>query len=59
LLQLDIVIGNLQTPNQIFFGNGKGNFTESKSGTFVAGKTMTYALAIGDFDRDGRNDIVV
>ncbi|CAF3824214.1 unnamed protein product [Rotaria sp. Silwood1] len=57
--QLDIVVANKKTSNVgIFLGYGNGSF--SNSTTYPTGiKSDPWSLAIGDFNKDGRLDIVI
>ena len=47
--------------DQIFLNQGKGKFVEvlSSTGAFPNTKSVTRAVAVGDFDNDGRPDVLV
>ncbi len=52
---LDIVFGNMGTPNQIFFNDGQGQFAEPQNFGTETGDTN--GIAVGDVDGDGFLDI--
>jgi hypothetical protein len=45
--------------NRLFEGDGKGHFTDVTAKTGLAGTGFDIAVAIGDYDNDGREDIFV
>lgn len=49
-----------EQPAQMFLGDGKGHFSEATeaSGAYFREKRVGRGLAVGDFDNDGRPDIV-
>ena len=53
---LDLVVGNLSTPNQIYLNDGHGNFD---GGTDISSDAnATVGLAVDDINGDGRPDVV-
>ncbi len=53
----DVYISNLGWPNEIWYNDGKGLFTDS--GLRLGGHGMTRIGALGDLDNDGDLDIFV
>lgn len=47
--------------DQVFVNEGKGRFREirASSGAFPPGKSVTRAVSVGDFNNDGRPDILI
>jgi hypothetical protein len=57
--KFDIVIANEQSSNvTILLGDGKGGFRQAKGSPFSAGQ-LPNDIAIGDFNRDDKLDLVV
>jgi len=52
---LDILFGNDGSPDQVWFNEGNGSFTNSGQ---LLGNDVTYAIAVGDVDNDGDKDFV-
>ena len=50
----DLVIGNLNQPDEVWFNNGFGFFTDSGQ---RLGENMTHKVVLGDLDGDGDLDI--
>jgi hypothetical protein len=52
---VDILVGNVGIfePNEIYAGNGKGDFSQHTAGSFVTTSKSTSALAVADLDNDG------
>ena len=53
---LDVVEGNYDTPNRVYFNQGDGEFETSPSWSSTV-VTNTWQLALGDIDNDGDIDL--
>jgi hypothetical protein len=54
--RLDIMTGNINGPNTIYFGDKNFSFTRTLN--FGEKDTDTYSIAIADFDKNGWMDMV-
>ena len=50
------MVGNIDQPNRIHFGDGSGGFTDEI--TFGKSDRYTYAVAVTDLDLDGDSDVI-
>jgi hypothetical protein len=53
----DLYISNLGWPNEVWYNDGQGHFTDG--GLRLGGDGMTRMGALGDLDNDGDLDIFV
>ncbi len=59
---LDLVVGNFSTAgsqSRLYLNHGTGTFTDATATQMPVGSYPTFALALGDVDRDGDLDLVV
>jgi len=54
---LDVIVGNMDGPDRVLFGNGRGAF--GRPITFGPERGPTRAIAVGDMDANGAADVVV
>jgi hypothetical protein len=56
----DVVVINVNQPNQLFHGDGKGGFTAVKDSPISqAGRSNSFGVAIADLNGDGVGDVLV
>ena len=57
---LDVYVGNGgNQPNRYYQNEGNGTFTTITKGHFVENKQKTWAVSVGDYNNDGRLDLLV
>jgi len=54
----DLVIAMRTQPNQLYLGDGAGHFSKAPDGVMPTYSEPTEAVAVGDVDNDGDNDVM-
>ncbi|MCL4539816.1 MAG: VCBS repeat-containing protein, partial [Bacteroidetes bacterium] len=57
--KLDIFVGNREGGNKLFLNDGNGHFKDVSKESGLADTMYTYGSAFGDFEDDGRLDLIV
>ena len=53
MADLDVLVGNFGSANQLFVNDGTGTLTEDTSSAIAVGTDYTYAIFAADMDNDG------
>ncbi|MCL4539308.1 MAG: FG-GAP-like repeat-containing protein [Bacteroidetes bacterium] len=57
--KLDIFVGDREASNRLFLNEGDGHFRDVSRESGLADSTYTYGSVFGDFENDGRLDVLV